>query len=67
MKESAVLSSMLEFHHTPKHASWLNIAESQINVMDTEYPNRRFESYYYLKRQVKAWTEKPNWEKKGIE
>lgn len=31
----------IEFHYTPKHASWLNAAEIEINVMDIECTNRR--------------------------
>jgi hypothetical protein len=37
--ESDALLSRVEFHHTPKHASWLNIAEIEINVMDMECTN----------------------------
>lgn len=65
--ESDAMLSRVEFHYTPKHASWLNIAEIEINVMDIECTERRFESYSELKRQVKAWTQKRNQDKKKIE
>ena len=32
------------FHHTPKHGSWLNIVEIEINAMGTECTKRRFGS-----------------------
>ena len=37
--ERDALLSRVEFHHTPKHASWLNIAEIEINIMDMECTN----------------------------
>ena len=40
-KEAVELISKLEFYPTPKHASWLNIAEIEINVMDQECTGRR--------------------------
>ena len=34
--EAKKILSKLEFHYTPKHASWLNVAEIEISAMDTE-------------------------------
>jgi len=53
--ESRETLSRIEFHYTPKHANWLNLAEIEINVMDTECTSRRFDSKNYLERRVKAW------------
>lgn len=53
--EGQKMLSRLEFHYTPKHASWLNMAEIEINVMDTECTGRRFDSKDDLEKSVKAW------------
>ncbi|EQD30093.1 transposase [mine drainage metagenome] len=65
--ESDAMLSRVEFHYTPKHASWLNIAEIEINVMDMECTDRQFDSYSDLKKQVKAWTKKRSRDKKEIQ
>ncbi len=36
--EAKRILDKIEFHYTPKHASWLNAAEIEINVMDTSVP-----------------------------
>ena len=58
--------SRVEFHYTPKHASWLNIAEIEINVIDIECTDRQFNDYGDLKKQVTAWPRKRNQDKKKI-
>lgn len=50
----------VKFHYTPKHGSWLNIAEIEINVMDTECTDRRFGSFEELEKNVKAWEKMRN-------
>ncbi|RZN14642.1 MAG: IS630 family transposase, partial [Methanosarcinales archaeon] len=40
-EEAEGILSKIEFHYTPKHASWLNAAEIEINVMDIECTDRR--------------------------
>ncbi len=42
------------YHYTPKHASWLNVAEIEINVMDIECTGRRFEDFKNLLQEVRA-------------
>ena len=56
----------IEFHYTPKHASWLNVAEIEINVMDMECTGRRFEDFKSLEQEVSAWTRRRNRDKKKI-
>lgn len=58
--------SKVEFHYTPKHASWLNVAEIEITVMDTECTGRRIGDKMALTRQVRAWTKKRNQQKKKV-
>lgn len=56
----------VEFHYTPKHASWLNVAEIEIDVMDRECTNRRIKDKEMLTREIKAWTTRRNKQKKKI-
>ena len=49
------LAKRLEIHYTPKHGSWLNIAEIELNVMTMQCLNRRIPSLNELNRQLIAW------------
>lgn len=57
----------VEFHYTPRHASWLNAAEVEISVMDVECTGRRIGDRETLAREVVAWTKRRNCQKKKIE
>jgi hypothetical protein len=50
----------LEFHHTPKHASWLNMAEIEIGIMNRQCLNRRIDNGDTLRREIAAWEAKRN-------
>jgi hypothetical protein len=54
------LSKRLELHFTPKHGSWLNIAEIELNVMTLQCLNRRIDSLSLLNEQLSAWQSKRN-------
>jgi len=54
------------FHFTPNHASWLNVAETEIGVMDTQCTGRRMKNLDFLKQEVRAWTKQRNQLKKKI-
>ena len=45
----------LEFIYTPKHGSWLNMAEIELNVLTKQCLNRRIEDLRTIKTEVKAW------------
>ena len=67
--EAERILDKIEFHYTPKHASWLNAAEIEINVMDIECTDRRIANMELLAYEVAAWTRgrndnenKINWE-----
>jgi len=66
LNEAERLLSKLEFHHTPKHASWLNAAEIEINVMDIECTGRRIGDMETLAKEVAAWTKRRNDQEKKI-
>ena len=54
------IAERLEIHHTPKHGSWLNVAEIELSVLSRQCLNRRIESIDKLQRQVAAWEETRN-------
>ena len=67
--EAKALRDRLEFVHTPKHGSWLNVAEVELNVMIRQCLNRRIDSIDVLHTEVAAWqaardriTAKVNWQ-----
>jgi hypothetical protein len=64
--EAERILSKIEFHYTPKHASWLNAAEIEINVMDIECTGERIGSKEILAWKVAAWTMRRNDQKKKI-
>jgi transposase len=45
----------LEFHHTPKHASWLNMVEIEIGVLRGQCLDRRIGERTVLEAEIKAW------------
>ena len=65
-EEAERILGRIEFHYTPKHASWLNVAETEIGVMDTECIGGRIKDIPLLKEEVRAWTKRRNKEKKKI-
>jgi transposase len=57
----------LEFHYTPKHGSWLNVAECELSAMTSQcIKNRRFENIDGLRQETLAWAEKTNKTQRGI-
>jgi hypothetical protein len=49
------IAARLEIHHTPKHGSWLNVAEIELSVLARQCLDRRIESEEELRREVSAW------------
>lgn len=54
------LAKRLEIHYTPKHGSWLNIAEIELNVMTLQCLGRRISSIELLNRELAAWEQARN-------
>jgi transposase len=50
----------LEFHYTPKHASWLNMVEIEIGVLRGQCLDRRIESYERIESEIAAWERQRN-------
>ena len=53
--EAKALWDRFEFVYTPKHGSWLNVAEVELNVMIRQCLNRRIDSIDTLRTEVAAW------------
>jgi transposase len=58
--EARRLLKRLEFHYTPKHGSWLNMAELEFSVLDRQCLNRRLPNPETLRREIGAWQERRN-------
>lgn len=64
--EALRLSNRLEIHYTPKHGSWLNIAEIELNAMTRQCLERRIDNLPDLARELAAWETKRNNEYKTV-
>jgi transposase len=58
--EAHRLLRRLEFHFTPKHASWLNMVEIEIGVLKGQCLNRRIDDRQDLEREIAAWERQRN-------
>jgi len=58
--EARRLLRRLEFHYTPKHASWLNMVEIEIGVLRSQCLDRRIESRQNLVAEIDAWQQRRN-------
>ena len=54
-EEAKCLCDRIEFVYTPKHGSWLNMAEIELNVLISQCLNRRMESLEQVVKAVSAW------------
>jgi hypothetical protein len=58
--EARRLARQLEFHHTPKHGSWLNRAELELSVLSGQCLARRLGDRQTLRDEVAAWERRRN-------
>ena len=58
--EAKRLADRLEIHHTPKHGSWLNIAELELSVLQRQCLRRRIGDRAEMQREVAAWAARRN-------
>jgi DDE superfamily endonuclease len=56
----------IEFHYTPKHGSWLNMAETEINIMGRQCLDRRLDNRSLMAEEVAAWENPRNARKARI-
>ena len=59
-EEARRLVRKLDFHYTPKHASWLNMVEIELSVLSRQCLQRRIPDLEMLDREVTAWREARN-------
>ena len=58
----------LEFHYTPKHGSWLNIAENELSSMTRQcLGDKRMESIEMLRTETSAWADTSNGKQRGVD
>ncbi|HWG42254.1 MAG TPA: IS630 family transposase [Gemmataceae bacterium] len=58
--EARRLVEKLEWHYTPKHGSWLNVAEMELSVLARQCLDRRIPDLETLRQEVAAWQQKRN-------
>lgn len=66
-RKAAQLLKKIKFIYTPKHGSWLNMAEIEINIMDRQCSGGRIESKQRLKSEVMIWAKQRNKKQCDIE
>lgn len=59
-EEARRIIKKLEIHYTPKHGSWLDIAEIELNVMTRQCLSRRIENIEILRSELAAWERERN-------
>lgn len=58
--EARRILDRIEFHYTPKHGSWLNMAETELNIMGRQCLDRRLDSQKSLAEEVAVWEQERN-------
>jgi transposase len=66
-EEAQRLAQRLEIHYTPKHGSWLNMAETELSILARQCLDRRLPSAALLEQEVDAWQQERNQAKARIE
>ena len=61
------LAARLEIHYTPKHGSWLNMAETELSILSRQCLDRRIESKDILTREVATWEHERNARQRKID
>ena len=61
------LAQRLEIHYTPKHGSWLNIAEIELSVLTMQCLNRRIGDLHSLRKEISAWEKSRNSAQKSVD
>lgn len=65
--EARRIAKRLEIHYTPKHGSWLDIAEIELNVMTRQCLSRRIDDIGLLRQELAAWERDRNDHTAGIQ
>jgi hypothetical protein len=66
--EARALVRRLEFRYTPKHGSWLNVAENELSALTRQcLRGRRFGTIEELRRETAAWQQRTNDKRRGVD
>jgi transposase len=65
--EAMRIANKLEIHFTPKHGSWLNMAEIEFSVLSRQCLNRRIPNQETLRNEIEAWAASRNQDKSKME
>lgn len=66
-QRARAIRDRLEIVYTPKHGSWLNIAECELSVLSRQALKKRFASKQELEKQVQIWASTRNEAQKGVD
>jgi DDE superfamily endonuclease len=66
-EEARRLAERFEFHYTPKHGSWLNMAEIELSVLSRQCLDRRIGEIGFLRGEIEAWQRKRNEASRSID
>lgn len=65
--EARRLAQHLEIHYTPKHGSWLNIAEIELSALTQQCLDRRIPDIETLRQETQTWAAERNTQQKGVD
>lgn len=65
-EEAFALAQRLEIHHTPKHGSWLNIAEIELSALTRQCLDRRISDLTVLNTELAAWQQATNADQRQV-
>ena len=66
-EEAFALAQRLEIHHTPKHGSWLNIAEIELSALTRQCLDRRISDLDILNTELSAWQNATNTNQRQVD
>ena len=64
--EAFALAQRLEIHHTPKHGSWLNIAEIELSALTRQCLDHRIANLDILNTELSAWQNATNTDQRQV-
>jgi hypothetical protein len=65
--EARRLARRLDIRYTPKHGSWLNIAEVELSVLTSQCLDRRIADLETMQQEIKAWKQARNTKQSGVD
>jgi len=66
-KQARQLAERLDIHYTPRHGSWLNVAEIELSVFTKQCLDRRIPDMATLQQEAKAWYRNRNVKQKAVD